>query len=97
LAALAARAAAIAFQEFPVKSLLMMLFVFVVMSHNRRKVIHFNVTSNPSAQWAAQQITEAFPWDGAAEVQHRNTYLGLVKQTPVDLQVTKRISRADHQ
>ena len=41
-----------------------MLFVFVVLSHDRRKVIHFNVTENPTAQWAAQQIVEAFPWDG---------------------------------
>ena len=38
-----------------------MLFVFVVLSHDRRKVIHFNVTENPTAQWAAQQIVEAFP------------------------------------
>ncbi len=51
-----------------------MLFVFVVLSHDRRKVIHFNVTANPSAQWTAQQIVEAFPWDGAAEVQHQDIY-----------------------
>ena len=42
-----------------------MLFVFVVLSHDRRKVIHFNVTASPTAQWTAQQITEAFPWDTA--------------------------------
>ena len=30
-----------------------MLFVFVVLSHDRRKVIHFNVTENPTAHWAA--------------------------------------------
>jgi len=41
-----------------------MLFVFVVLSHDRREVIHFNVTANPTAQWTAQQITEAFPWTG---------------------------------
>jgi putative transposase len=40
-----------------------MLFVFVVLSHDRRRVVHFNVTANPTAQWTAQQITEAFPWD----------------------------------
>jgi len=33
--------------------------------HGRRKVIHFNVTENPTAQWAAQQMVEAFPWDSA--------------------------------
>jgi putative transposase len=38
-----------------------MLFVFVVLSHTRRRVVHFNVTANPTAQWTAQQITEAFP------------------------------------
>jgi transposase InsO family protein len=42
-----------------------MLFVFVVLRHARRRVVHFNVTANPTAQWAAQQITEAFPWDSA--------------------------------
>jgi len=33
--------------------------------HDRRKEIHFNVTVNPTAQWTAQQITEAFPWNRA--------------------------------
>jgi hypothetical protein len=40
-----------------------MLFVFIVLSHARRQVIHFNVTAHPTAEWTAQQITEAFPWD----------------------------------
>lgn len=39
------------------------LFVFVVLAHKRRKVVHFNVTESPSAKWTAQQIIEAFPWD----------------------------------
>jgi putative transposase len=42
-----------------------LLFVFVVLSHARRRVVHFNVTANPTAQWTAQQIVEAFPWDAA--------------------------------
>ena len=41
------------------------LFVFVVLAHDRRRVIHFNVTGSPAAQWTAQQIVEAFPWDTA--------------------------------
>ncbi|NOR24682.1 MAG: DDE-type integrase/transposase/recombinase [Desulforhopalus sp.] len=41
------------------------LFVLVVLSHSRRKVVHFNVSSNPTAEWTAQQIVEAFPWDTA--------------------------------
>jgi putative transposase len=42
-----------------------LLFVLIVLSHARRTVIHFNVTENPTAQWTAQQIIEAFPWDSA--------------------------------
>ena len=41
------------------------LFVLVVLSHNRRRVVHFNVALNPTARWTAQQIVEAFPWDTA--------------------------------
>ena len=41
------------------------LFAFIVLSLDRRKVIHFNVTTNPTAQWTAQQIIEAFPDDTA--------------------------------
>jgi hypothetical protein len=37
------------------------LFVFVVLSVRRRKVIHFNVTANPSAWWTALQMVSAFP------------------------------------
>ena len=41
------------------------LYVFVVLAHDRRRVLHFNVTANPTARWTAQQITDAFPWDEA--------------------------------
>ncbi len=40
-------------------------FVLIVLSHDRRKVVHFGVTANPTAEWTAQQITEAFPWEEA--------------------------------
>ena len=42
-----------------------LLFVFVVLSHRRRQVIHFNVTAHPSSEWTARQVAEAFPWDSA--------------------------------
>jgi len=40
-----------------------MLYVFVVLSHDRRQVIHFNVTEHPTASWTGQQIVETFPYD----------------------------------
>ncbi len=39
------------------------LFVIIILENNRRKVIHCNTTEHPTAQWTAQQIVEAFPWD----------------------------------
>ena len=39
------------------------LFVIIILKNNRRKIIHFNTTEHPTAQWTAQQIVEAFPWD----------------------------------
>jgi len=41
------------------------LFGFLVLAHDRRRVVHFNVTTSPTAQWTAQQIVEAFPWESA--------------------------------
>jgi len=41
------------------------LFVFLILAHHRRRVLHCNVTANPTAEWTAQQIVEAFPWDSA--------------------------------
>jgi transposase InsO family protein len=41
------------------------LFAFVVLGIGRRAVLWIGVTTNPTAQWLAQQITEAFPWDSA--------------------------------
>jgi transposase InsO family protein len=41
------------------------LFVFIVLAHDRRRIVHFNVTEHPTAQWTTQQIVEAFPFDTA--------------------------------
>jgi len=40
-----------------------LLFVFLILAHERRRVIHFNVTQHPTAAWAAQRLLQAFPWD----------------------------------
>jgi putative transposase len=44
---------------------LRVLFVLLVLTHNRRRVVHFNVTEHPTAAWTAQQIVDAFPDDTA--------------------------------
>ena len=41
------------------------LYIFVVIEHARRRVVHFNVTAHPTAKWVAQQLTEAFPFESA--------------------------------
>jgi len=41
------------------------LFVFFLLAHDRRRVLHFNITAHPTAEWTAQQVIEAFPWHTA--------------------------------
>jgi transposase InsO family protein len=41
------------------------LYVLVVLAHDRRRVVHFNVTKHPTAAWTAQQMIEAFPEETA--------------------------------
>ena len=43
-----------------------LLFVFVLLSLERRKLLHISVTAHPTAQWTAQQRVEAFPWETTA-------------------------------
>ena len=42
-----------------------LLYVMIVITHERRKVIHFNITEAPTAEWTAQQVVNAFPYDTA--------------------------------
>src|SRR6202165_3554579 len=42
-----------------------LLYGFVIVRIDRRDLVWINVTTNPTAEWVARQITEAFPWDGA--------------------------------
>jgi putative transposase len=42
-----------------------LLYVMIILAHDRRKIVRFDVTRYPTAGWLARQITEAFPWDTA--------------------------------
>ena len=62
------------------------LFVFIVLRHERRRIVHFNVTEHPSAEWTAQQMVDAFPWDTAPRylVRDRDQTYGAYFDTRVD-------------
>jgi transposase InsO family protein len=42
-----------------------LLFVLIILAHDRRRIVHVAVTAHPTATWTAQQLREAFPWDQA--------------------------------
>jgi len=63
-----------------------LLFVFVVLSHNRRRVVHANCTAHPTSAWTAQQLLEAFPEDTAPRWLLRD------RDTIYDDQVRRRIA-----
>ena len=44
-----------------------LLYVLVVITHERRKVVHFKITEAPTAEWTAQQVVNAFPYDTAPQ------------------------------
>ena len=39
------------------------LYVFLVLAHERRRIVHFNVTAHPTGEWTSQQLREASPFD----------------------------------
>ena len=41
------------------------LYVFLVLAHDRRRILHFGVTAHPTAEWTVQQLRDAFPWGSA--------------------------------
>jgi hypothetical protein len=42
-----------------------LLYTLIVLSLDRRRIVHFEVTANPTQDWLSGQMTEAFPWDTA--------------------------------
>jgi transposase InsO family protein len=42
-----------------------LLYVMIILAHDRRKIVRAAVTAHPTAAWLSRQVTEAFPWDTA--------------------------------
>jgi transposase InsO family protein len=72
------------------------LYALVVLGHERRKVIHFDVTQNPTQVWVARQITEAFPWDTAPRylLRDRDTSYGQVFRNRLEAMGIKEVVTA---
>jgi transposase InsO family protein len=72
-----------------------LLFVFVVLSHDRRRIVHVNCTARPTSAWTAQQLLEAFPDDTAPRWLLRdrdNVYDEQVRRRIASLGITDVIS-----
>jgi hypothetical protein len=48
------------------------LFVFILLAHERRRIRHFHITEHPTMPWTSQQIAEAFPWETAPRYVRRD-------------------------
>ena len=72
------------------------LFVFVVLAHERRRIVHFNVTEHPTAAWTAQQLRNAFPWDSAPRflLRDRDGIYGSTVPTCLDTMGTDEVLTA---
>jgi transposase InsO family protein len=57
-----------------------LLYAFVIVRLDRRDLVWINVTTNPTVEWVARQITEAFPWDMAPRymIRDRDRIYGIV-------------------
>src|SRR4249920_290807 len=57
-----------------------LLYAFVIVRLDRRDLVWINVTANPTAEWIARQVTEAFPWDDAPQhlIRDRDQIYGAV-------------------
>jgi putative transposase len=57
------------------------LYVFLVLAHERRRILHFAVTAHPTAEWTVHQLREAFPWESAPQYLLRDRDASLVRSS----------------
>ena len=70
------------------------LYVFLILSHDRRRVVHFNITSHPTVEWTSRQLLHAFPYDSAPQYILRDRdsiYGGIVQQQLKELGIQQVI------
>lgn len=72
------------------------LYVFLVLSLDRRRVVHVNVTANPTAAWTSLQLIQAFPFDSAPRylIMDRDSIYGRIMSETIRIMETKQIVTA---
>ena len=74
-----------------------LLFVLILLAHDRRRIVHVGVTAHPTAEWTAQRVRDAFPWDTAPRFllhDHDTAFAGL---SSLDLQDVRTAPRSPWQ
>jgi putative transposase len=63
------------------------LLVFIVLAHDRRRIVHYNVSAHPTAEWTALQMREGFPFDTAPKylLRDRDRIYGLEFRKQVEI------------
>jgi putative transposase len=73
-----------------------LLYVMIILAHDRRKIMCAAVTEHPTAAWLSRQVTEAFPWDTAPRylLRDRDATYGSVFRSRVEAMGTKEVITA---
>ena len=72
-----------------------LLFVLVILAHERRRIVHVAVTDHPTALWTAQQLREAFPWEGPRYlVRDRDTAFNTCAATAAAMGIQELVTAA---
>jgi len=74
------------------------LYVFLVLAHDRRRIVHVNVTAHPTAAWTVQQLRDAFPWNAAPPylLRDRDGIFGTTFRADVEAMGIKEVLSAPH-